>query len=168
MLMKERLYRIRELSPQRAAFYNESEPAIQKELTISFDAENRRFDRIGLPRTQTLHCCSNFLDGSELCGFIAHNASLAHVFSTRFELRLYEHNDLPSATVVPRLRKSSRNDRWKNQRCGNERNIHRDKIHGHADSFMVLDSERWFFPRVGPAHPGAGRSPSGRSQCPLR
>ena len=89
----------------RTADQNKTRP--EKKFAVPFRAQDRRFDHIGVSAGQVQQSSPHLLDGRQLSGFVAHNASLTNEFPSRLELRFHQDDHLPATALVQRRRKAA-------------------------------------------------------------
>jgi hypothetical protein len=112
-----------------------SKSTVEQELAVPFPAKDWGFDGVGVGATQSEQHLANFVDRRRLnCG-IAHDAPLAHLLAAGFELRLYQHYDLPVSVHGRKFRESCCDYRRQNQSGGDKRNVHDYEVDGFAHLF---------------------------------
>ena len=68
---------------------------MEQEFAVPFPAENWGFDRVGVGEAQSKQSLANLVYRCRLNCRIAHDAALSYLFAPCFELRFYQHYDLP-------------------------------------------------------------------------
>jgi hypothetical protein len=96
-------------------------PQVEKKLAIAFHPGDGRLDDRHTAQSYAIGCGDDLVDDPRLHGVIAHDSTLADVFTPRFELRLDEGDDVG---VRPKQRRDSRKDLPQ----GNERHVDGDDV----------------------------------------
>src|SRR5208282_4112141 len=87
-------------SPGRLEAGGKLKHSVDEEFAVPFRAEYRRIDDAQSGAAKIFQSCFNFFNGCELSSFVAHNASLANKFPSRFELRFDENDQLSASAFI--------------------------------------------------------------------
>ena len=123
---------------------------MEQEFAVPFPAENWGFDRVGVGEAQSKQSLANLVYRCRLNCRIAHDAALSYLFAPCFELRLYQHYDLPGLRRSAEPRKAGGDHRRQNQGSGNKRDVHDHQVNRFADLFRLSDSGHWSSPQADP------------------
>ena len=74
--------------------------SMQEKFAVAFGPKDRRIDNFDGRFSYAGHASPDTIDGQLMASGITDNASFADVLPARFELRLYQNNDLPSSAFL--------------------------------------------------------------------